>query len=161
MTDRVARDFLNCFAAVPLYCVGHARLQRVQLVSRAPADVVVFFGGARDVGGVFWACPVNHSDVLVCVGDAVNIQKPRGDQCACAGAGGWWTFAKQRDVHTALFPGFAQCRLFRVLIQFDVAAQRQPCIQFAMVDQQDLRVVDDEDGDREINFLVNVRHVNV
>jgi hypothetical protein len=39
-----------------------------------------------------------------------------------------------------------------------MTTQRKPSIQFAMMNDQDPGVVDDEDGDREINFLVDVSH---
>jgi hypothetical protein len=39
-----------------------------------------------------------------------------------------------------------------------VAAERQPFVQFAMVDQQDFAVVNDEDRHGEIDFFMNVRH---
>src|SRR5215472_6826110 len=71
ITGRDIRDFLDRFAAVPFYGVRHSRLQRVQFVSRAPADVVMLLGCASNIRGVLRSGPVNHSDVFVCVGDAV------------------------------------------------------------------------------------------
>ena len=59
---------------------------------------------------------------------------------------------------SALLFRFAQRGLLRVFVQFDVPAERQPFVELAMVDQQNLAVVNDEDRDGEINFFVNVRH---
>ena len=47
---------------------------------------------------------------------------------------------------------------FRVFVQLDVPAQRQPLVQVAVVDEQDLALVNDKDGDREVNLLVDVGH---
>jgi hypothetical protein len=39
-----------------------------------------------------------------------------------------------------------------------VSAERQPFVELAMMDEQNLRVVNDENRDGEINFFVEVRH---
>ena len=39
-----------------------------------------------------------------------------------------------------------------------MAADWQPLVQFAMMHQQNLAVLDDEDRNSEINFLMDVRH---
>src|SRR5436305_1356745 len=92
------------------------------------------------------------------VGDAMNIQKPRGDQRTRARPGCGWALAEQRDIETALLLRLAQRGLLRIFIELDVPAQRQPGVQLAMVNQQNLSAVNDKDGDRKINFLVNVSH---
>ena len=46
----------------------------------------------------------------------------------------------------------------RGFVKFNVAAERQPLAELAMMDEQDLVVVDDEDRDGEINFFVDVGH---
>src|SRR6185437_13320149 len=92
------------------------------------------------------------------IGDAVDVQKSRSDQCARAGAGGWRAFPEQFDVEAAFLLGFTQGGLFRIFIQLDVAAEREPGVQFAMMDQQDFSAMNDEDGDGEIDFFVDVSH---
>jgi hypothetical protein len=42
-----------------------------------------------------------------------------------------------------------------------VPAQRQPLVQLAMVDEQNFAVVNDKNGDGEVNFFVDVGHVFV
>jgi hypothetical protein len=39
-----------------------------------------------------------------------------------------------------------------------MSAERQPRVQLAMMNEQNLPVMNDEDGDREINFFVDVSH---
>ena len=39
-----------------------------------------------------------------------------------------------------------------------MAAERKPFIQLAMVDEQNLSVPNDKNGDGKIDFLMNVRH---
>jgi hypothetical protein len=60
---------------------------------------------------------------------------------------------------SAFLLGLAQGGLFRVFVQFDVTAQRQPLVELAMMNEQHLAVVNDKDGDGEINFLVDMRHI--
>jgi hypothetical protein len=67
-------------------------------------------------------------------------------------------FAQKFHVQAALLPGLAQGGRFRVFLQLDVSSQRQPFAEFAMVDEQDLAIADDEDRHGEIDFFVNVRH---
>ena len=56
------------------------------------------------------------------------------------------------------FPGLSQRGDFRVFIQLDMPAQRQPFIKFAVMDEQDFAVLDHKDCDSEINFFVNMPH---
>src|SRR5262245_12706631 len=88
-------DFLNGPAAIPLHRVGHWRLKHLQFFGRTPADVVVLFGCAANVGGILWSRPVDQTDVFVRVGDTMNVEKPRRDQGAGAGTGRGRTFAEQ------------------------------------------------------------------
>jgi hypothetical protein len=48
--------------------------------------------------------------------------------------------------------------LLRVFIKFNVATEWELLVEFAMMDDEDLGFVDNEDGDGEINFFVNVGH---
>jgi hypothetical protein len=96
--------------------------------------------------------------VFVRVRDAMNVEKPRRDERARAGSGCGRSFAKQFDFEAAFLARLTQRGLLRVFVQFDVSAERQPLVELAMVDQQDFAVMNDEDGDREINLLVDVGH---
>jgi len=107
----------------------------------------------------FWPRPVNHADVLVRFADAVDVEESRRDEGTGAGRSGGRTLAEQFHVEAAFFLRLAESSLLRVFIQFNVPAQRQPFVQLAVVDEQNLFVVDDEDGNREINSFVNVGHV--
>ena len=113
--------------------------------------------GERDVA-TLGSRPINQADVFVRLRDAMNVEKPRGDECACARLRGGRTLAQQLDFQPAFLARLAQRRLLRVFVQFNVPAQRQPFVQLAVVNQQNLTVVDDKDGDGEINLLVNVSH---
>ena len=102
--------------------------------------------------------PVNHPNVLVRIGDAMDVEESRRNQRTGAGAGGGWTFTEQFHVEAAFFLRLAQRRLLRVFIQFDVPAQWQPPVQFPMMNQQHLAIMHNKNGDGEINFFVNVGH---
>ena len=91
----------------------------------------------------------------------MDVQKARRDERAGAGRSRGRTFAKQHDFESALFLRFAERRLLRVFVQFNVSAKRQPFVQLAMVDEQNFAVVNDEDGDGEINFFVDVGHARL
>lgn len=107
---------------------------------------------------IHWPSPINHANVLVSFIDPVDIQKTRSNQRAAAILGRWWTIADQFHVETAFFLRLAQGCLFGIFVQFDMPAQRQPLIKLAMVDQQHLVFVHNEDGYGEIYLFVNVRH---
>lgn len=101
---------------------------------------------------------VDEADVLVGFGDAVNVQEAWGDEGAGAGLGGGGAFPDQLDLEAAFLSDLAEGGLFGVLVELDMSAERQPFAEPAMVDEQDLAVLDDEDGDREVDFLMDVRH---
>src|SRR5664279_6044389 len=82
--------------------------------------------------------PIHHADVLVGVVDAVNVEETRRDERAGARPGGGRTFAEQLNLQTAFFLRLAQRGLLRVFVQFDVSAERQPFIELAMMNQQNL-----------------------
>ena len=117
----------------------------------------MFLGSERH-RSVFRARPINHPDVLVCFSDTMNVQKAWRDQRASALSRGWGPFPEQLDLQPAFFFGFAQRSLFRIFIQFDMAAERQPFIQLPMMNQEDFAIPDHENANGEINLLVNVRH---
>jgi len=91
-------------------------------------------------------------------GDAVDVQEARGDQRAGARLGGRGALAQQFHLQPALFLSLAQGGRLGVLVQLDVAAQREPLVQVTVVDEQDLARVDDKDRHGEINLLVDVSH---
>src|ERR1019366_2242753 len=66
--------------------------------------------------------------------------------------------AEQFHFQPALLLGLAQCGGFRVFVQFDVPAKWQPLVQVAVVNDQHLALVNDKDGDGEVNSLVDVGH---
>ena len=105
-----------------------------------------------------WPRPVDHADVFVRFVDAVDVEKARRDERTRAGFGRRRTFAEQFHVEAALFLRLAQRGLLRVFVQLDVSADRQPLVELAMVNEQNLFLVNDEDGDGEINFFVDVGH---
>src|ERR1043166_2535442 len=146
---------LNRLAAIPLHCVAHRWLQRVELLAREPADVVMFYGCERQRAGLRTR-EINHSDVLVHVVDTVDVEKTRRDQRACARFSRGWSLAEQLDFKAALLARFAKRSLLRFLIQFDMPAERQPFIEFAMMHQQHLALMNDKNRNREINGVVDV-----
>ena len=87
------------------------------------------------------------------------MSRKRGAMSArVPGDGRGRTFAEQLHVQPAFFLRLAQRGLLRVFVQFDVPAERQPFVQLAMVDEQNLAVVNDKNRDGEINFFVDVGH---
>ena len=90
--------------------------------------------------------------------DAVDVEKSRRDERAGAGRSRGWPLAEQFHIETAFFLCLAQRGPLRVFVQLDVPAERQPFVQLAMVDDENPAVVDDKDGDGEINFFVDVGH---
>lgn len=104
------------------------------------------------------ACPINHADVLMRIGDAVNIEEAGSDQGQRSGLSGGGAFPDQFDFEAALFEGFPQGGLFRVFIKLDVTANGEPIIELSMVHQEDLAGMDNKDSDCEIDLVMNMRH---
>src|ERR1051325_1607960 len=100
-------DFFERLAAIPFHGVAHRRPGNVQISETAPADVVMFVRRKSDTP-VFRSSPINQADVFVRVGDAMNVQEPRGDQSASAGLGRRRTFAEQLDLEAAFLLRLAQ-----------------------------------------------------
>ena len=88
--------------------------------------------------------------------DAMDVEKARSDERARARRSRGWTLAEQLHFESAFFLRLAQRGLFRVLVQLDVPAERQPLVELAMMDEQDFSVVNDKNRDGEINFFVDV-----
>ena len=118
---------------------------------------MVLFSSQRE-RAISRTCPIDHADVLVRVRDAVNIEEPRRDQSSGTGRSRWRPFAQQFDVQAALLLGFANRRLFGIFIQFDVASERQPLVELAVMDEKNLAVLNDKNSHGEIDFLVDVGH---
>lgn len=104
------------------------------------------------------ACPIDHADVVMRIGDAVNIEEARGDQGDGSGLCGRRAFADQFNFEAALFKCFAECGLLRVFIEFDMATNRKPLVELSMVHQEDLAGMDNKDSDCEIDLVMNMRH---
>ena len=96
--------------------------------------------------------------MLVRVADAVDVEKARRDEGACAGRSRGRTLAEQFHVEAAFFLCLAERSLLRVFVQLNMPAERQPFVQLAMMDEQNFAVVNDKNGDGEINFFVDVGH---
>ena len=132
-------------------------MKRIEFGGRFPADVVVFRIGESH-GAVFGSRPVDHADVFVGVGDAVDIEKARCDESAGARLSGGRSIADEFDIEARFFAGFTKSGLLRILGEFDMAAEREPFVELAMVHEEDLAILNDEDRDGEIDFFMDVRH---
>lgn len=117
----------------------------------------MLFGGKRG-RAVFHAREVDHPDVFMRIADAVNIEKSRRDQRARTGLGRRWTLAHEFDLEPALFARLAQRGLLRILVKLDVAPDRKPFVQLLVMDHEHLRVMHDENRNREIDEFVKVWH---
>lgn len=146
-------------AAIPLYCVCHWGMQGLQIGTCTPSDVVMFGSGQSELAR-FGTSPVYHADVLMGVRNLVNVQKSWRDQRTGSRAGGWGTFPHQFYLETAFLTRFPQRGLLWIFVQFHMSADREPAIEFAMMNDQDPSVVDDENGDCKVDQLVDVGHVN-
>src|ERR1041385_2245568 len=151
---RILRDGL---LTIPLHRVRHGRAQSVQILRRTPSDVMMFPGG-QGHGALLWPGPVDEADVFVRVVDAMDVEEARGDEGARAWFGRGGTLPDQFHVQPALLARLAQRGLFRVFVQLDVPAQRQPLVELAMMNEQHLAVANNKDGDSEIDFFVDVSH---
>lgn len=65
---------------------------------------------------------------------------------------------KQAYRQPALFADFPVKRLLRILVELNVAADRQPFIVGLMVNQEHLAAMDNADGNNKIKKIMNVRH---
>src|SRR4051812_37893228 len=81
--------------------------------------------------------PIDHTNMLVRLGDAVYVQKTRSDQGACPRAGGGRTLADELHIESALFLRLAQSGSFRIFVELDMSAKRQPLLELPVVHQQD------------------------
>src|SRR5437016_723830 len=97
-----SRDLFKRLATIPFHGVAHRRLECVEFAGRTPADVVMLVSRKGDLP-VLWSSPVNHADVFMRVGDAMDVQEPRRDQGARARLRRRWAFADQFHVEAALF----------------------------------------------------------
>jgi hypothetical protein len=152
-------NLLQRFSAIPFYGLGHRRLKLPQVFRCAPTNIVML-GRRESQRALFGPRPINHADMFVGIGDAMDVQKTRSDQRARSRRSGWRSFADEFHFEAAFFPRFAESGLFGIFIEFDMPAERKPFVELTMVDQQDFAVANDKDCDCEINFFVNMRHAN-
>lgn len=114
--------------------------------------------GCQSEGTTDGSGEIDQADVLVGGMDPVDVHETGGNQCAGSRFGGGWSFPEQLDLQSAFLPGLAKRGLFRILVQFDVATEWKPFPQLSVEDDQNFSVPDDEHGDGEIDFLVEVWH---
>lgn len=119
------------------------------------------FSGCQSEGTTHGSGEIDHANVFVGGVDPVDVEETRGNQGPGSGFRGGWAFTKELDFQTAFLACLPQGRLFWVFVQFDVSAKGKPFAQLPVEDDQHLSVLDDEDGDSEIDFLVEVRHGTV
>ncbi len=148
---------MDGFEAVPFHSAGHRGREGVEFGSGAPTDGMLFGSGEGDVTG-FDPSEVDHADVLMGWVDAVDVEEAGSDESPGAGFGGGRSIADEFNFETAFLEGFAKSGLLGILVEFDVAAEGQPAVEFSVVTDEDLGVVDDKDGDGEIDFLVDMGH---
>lgn len=150
-------DLAECGEAVPTDGAGKGRLEAFEILLGAPLDGEVFLGGEAR-GACDGSREVNEADVLVGVGDAVDVKEARRDQGAGSLLGGRRAFADELDLEAAFLPDLAMGGLLGVLVELDVAAEWQPLAEATVEDEEDAAVIDDEHGDGEVDFLVEMRH---
>ena len=90
--------------------------------------------------------------------DAVNIQKSRADQSTRPWSSRWRTLADQINIDPALFFRFTKRGLLWIFIKFNMPPKRQPFIELLVMNDQNSRLLNDKDCDREIDFFVDVGH---
>lgn len=123
----------------------------------APANVVVL--GLREGHlASLWAGPINHADVLVRFANPVDIEKAWRNQGTCTRLGRRRALSYKFHFKAALFSGFAHRGLFRIFFKLDMTSDREPFVQFAMVNEQDFTVLNDEYSDRKVDLLMDVSH---
>lgn len=150
-------QLLQRLLTIPFDGAGQRGIKLFETVAIDPPDVVMFLGRERQ-GASLNPGEINHPDVLVSRGNAVDIEKPGGDQGSGSGLGGRRAFADQFNLQSGFLPGLAQSRRLGILVEFDVAAHWQPASQAAMEDEQDFGFVDDQQRHGEIDLVVDVRH---
>src|ERR1019366_4184841 len=102
---------------------------------------------------VLWARTIDHADVLVRGADAMDVQETRGDQSAGAWLRGGRAFPEQFHFQAAFLFRLTEWGGFRVFLPPHFPAERQPLVQVAVVNDQYLALVNDKDGDGEVNLL--------
>lgn len=118
---------------------------------------MVFGGGESGVAG-FDPGEVDHPDVLMGGVDAMDVEEAGCDQGPGAWLGGGRSIPDEFHVEPAFLEGFPKCGLLGILVEFDVPAEWKPAVQFTVMNDEDLGVVDDKDGDGEIDFFVDMGH---
>ena len=119
------------------------------------------FFGSEGKSAIFRSSPIDHADVFVGVGDAMDVEKAGSNQGAGAGRGRGRPFADEFDFEATFLFGLAEGGLFGIFVEFDVAAEGEPFVEFAMVNEKNIRVANNEDCDCEIDFFVNMSHADL
>src|SRR6266516_7171774 len=78
-----SRDLFKRLVTIPFHGVAHRRLECVEFGGGTPTDVEMLGSRKSDLA-VLWSSPVNHADVFMRVGDAMDVKEPRRDQGARA-----------------------------------------------------------------------------
>ena len=127
-------NLLQGFTTIPFYRFGHDGLELFQIFRGAPTDIVMLSRGESQ-SALFRPRPVNHADVLVGVGNAMNIEKAGSDQSASSRRSGRRPFSDEFDFEAAFLSGFPERGLFGIFVEFDMAAKGKPLIELTMVDE--------------------------
>src|SRR5262249_50119504 len=122
-----------------------------------PADIVMLFNG-QDKRTALRSREVNHSNVFVRVGNAMNVEKAGRNESTRAWLTDRRSVADEVHVQTAFFFGFAQGRGLRFFVEFNMSAEWQPFAKLPVMNQQHFRAVNDKNGDGEIDCVMNVGH---
>src|ERR1043166_2548886 len=96
--------------------------------------------------------------MLVRLADAMNIQKPGRYQRACPFLGGGRAITEEFHFKSTFLSCLAQGGRFRIFVEFNVPADGKPFGELPVMHQQDSLLLNDEDGDSEINFFVYMGH---
>jgi hypothetical protein len=119
-----------------------------------PTDSLVFLGVK---GGFpsFHPGEINHSDMPMGFFNQVDIHISRGQQWDKTG---FFlkrrSFAYQFHVQSAFFLGFPERGGFGIFVQFNMPPNREPAVQLFVKDEKDLLILNNEDGNREIDLFM-------
>ena len=119
----------------------------------------MFCGGElQGSGGMARPRKIDHADMLMRGADPMDIEKAGSKQRPGSRFCGGRPFAEEFNLKPAFFTRFTQRSLFRIFVELNMPAERQPPVQRPMMDQQNLRLLDYKDRDGEIDLIVNMRH---
>lgn len=129
-----------------------------EVLGTKPAETVMLarkeFGPVRNT-----RCKIDEGDVAVFAVGAVNVHVRGGRDGLHAGMRDRRRRLKQTDLKTALLADFPEKCLFGILVELDVAADRQPLVVGLVMDQEHPAFMNDENGNDEVKQVMDVRHV--